>query len=218
MAGTAGSSAVLHGDPSGCGGVPNELVIPLVLIRVALGEVRDRLVERGALAEVGADRHTVPRAGVRPGERPPAGVGIARETLGVDRLQVRRGLAVPELANVEVPRDAVGREEPAPAEEDVARGLHQPLAVHDAPAVLRGAAPAGERLEDRTLRLLRLEDERIVRIPAEEEDAPGARPDAPDADDLAGDVDEPVGAVEVAAVEGQALIAIDHAMEMVLDL
>ena len=49
---------------------PNEgLVVAFVLVRVPLGEVRDRAVELLAGAQEGRDRHRVSRPGVRPGER-----------------------------------------------------------------------------------------------------------------------------------------------------
>ena len=46
--------------------------------------------------------------------------------LGFDH---RRTLAVPQLAYVEVLLDAVGARATFPAQEDVARGLHQPLSA-----------------------------------------------------------------------------------------
>ena len=49
-----------------------------------------------------------------------------------------------------------------PAEEDVAGGLHQPLAGDDAPAVVGERALADEALEHRGLRLLRLQEQRVV--------------------------------------------------------
>ena len=83
---------------------------------------------------------------------------------GSDRFQVDRGLPVPELADVEVARAAVEALRVAdPAEEDVARGLHQPLALDDALAVVRVLALPEHRLEHRRLRLLDLEEERIAR-------------------------------------------------------
>ena len=87
-----------------------------------------------------------------------------------------------------------------PAEEDVARRLHQPLALDDALAVVRVLALAEVRLEHRRLRLLDLEEERVVVVPAEQQDDPAAGADAADADDLAGDVDQPELLEQVAAV------------------
>ena len=89
-----------------------------------------------------------------------------------------------------------------PAEEDVARRLHQALPEHDPLAVIRVLALAEIGLEDRGSCLLDLEEERIARIPPDEEHDPAARPDAADADDLAGDVD-PVELLEDVAPVGE---------------
>src|SRR5262245_36017522 len=97
---------------------------------------------------------------MRPRERPAADLGVEDESLRQDRLEVHGRLPVPELAHVEVARHAVdalvGVE---PAEEDVARRLHQPLALDDALAAVRERARAQERLEDGRARLLDLEEE-----------------------------------------------------------
>ena len=89
---------------------------------------------------------------------------------------------------------------PDPAEHHVARGLHQPLALDHALAVVRELALAEERLEHRRLRLLHLQEQRVVVVAAEEEDDPRPRADAADADDLAGGVDEAEPLEQVAAV------------------
>ena len=88
-----------------------------------------------------------------------------------------------------MPADAVGVGGLDPAEHDVAGGLREPLALDDALAVLGERALAQERLEHRRLRLLELQEQRIVVVAAEHQDDPGARAHAADADDLAGRVD-----------------------------
>ena len=92
-----------------------------------------------------------------------------------------------------------------PAEHRVARRLHQPLALDDALAVVAELALAEERLEHRRLRLLHLQEERIVVVAAEEEQDEGPGPDAADADDLAGGIDEPEPLEQMAAVARQGL-------------
>src|SRR5512132_2538689 len=109
-------------------------------------------------------------------------------------------LAVPELADIEVTGHPVGIRAREPTQEDVARGLHQSLALDYAPAVLPELALPGEPLEHRSLCLLHLKEERVARVPAEEENDPGARPHAADADHLAGGVHVPVVLYEVADV------------------
>src|SRR5262249_39524695 len=76
-----------------------------------------------------------------------------------------------------------------PAKEDVAEGLHQALALDYPLAVVRVPAPAQVGLEHRGLRLLDLEEQRVVRVPPDEQDDPAPRPDTSDADHLPGDVE-----------------------------
>ena len=78
-----------------------------------------------------------------------------------------RSLRVPQLAEVEVALDPVEALRAQPAEQDVALGLHQPLALDDALAVVVGRALAEVWLEDRRLGLLRLEEQRIVAVAPE---------------------------------------------------
>ena len=87
-----------------------------------------------------------------------------------------------------------------PAEEDVARRLHQPLAGDDALAAVAVLALADEPLQHRRLRLLDLQEQRVSVVDAEEERDPGAGADAADPDDLAGEVDEAELLEQVAAV------------------
>ena len=84
-----------------------------------------------------------------------------------------------------------------PAEEDVARRLHQPLALDYAPALLLELLLPANGSSTEALRLLDLQEERIVRVAAEEQNDPGAGPDAADADDLVGDVDVAVALDQV---------------------
>ena len=63
------------------------------------------------------------------------------------------------------------------------------LADHDAPAVVAVRALAEKAFQDRGLRLLRLEEQGIPVVAADQQVDPGARADAADADDLARGVD-----------------------------
>ena len=87
-----------------------------------------------------------------------------------------------------------------PAEQDVARRLHQALALDDPLAVVAVPAGAEVRLEHRGLGLLDLQQERVVVVAAEHQHDPRPGPDAAHADDLAGDVDEPVALDEDPAI------------------
>ena len=121
-----------------------------------------------------------------------------------DPLRVRRSLPVPQLAHVEVAHLAVERGGPQPAEEDVARGLHHALPFDDPAAHVAEIALPHVRLEHGPLRLLALQEERLIHVAADEQDDPGARPDAPDADDLAREVRVLV------AVEQQAVVVLER--------
>ena len=67
--------------------------------------------------------------------------------------------------------------------------LHQSLARDHPLALVRVQAAAGVLLEDRGLRLLRLQDDRVVVVEALHQQDPGPRADAAHADHLAGHVD-----------------------------
>ena len=73
------------------------------------------------------------------GQRPAADAGVDRQALRRQRLDFGRALPVPELAHVEVALPPVDADRRAPAEEAVARGLHQPLALDHPPAVVVGS-------------------------------------------------------------------------------
>ena len=68
-----------------------------------------------------------------------------------------------------------------PAQEDVARGLHQMLAGHHPLAVIAELALAGELLEHRGLRLLELQEQRVLLVSAQHQHDPGTRADTADA-------------------------------------
>ena len=108
-------------------------------------------------------------------------------------------LHVTELAHVEV-LPLHGR----PAEEQVAGGLHEPLAGHHAATVVGVGAASGVGLEHRGLRLLHLEEQRVEGgTSLQEHDQRPRSPTLPTPHDLAGDVDEVVLVEEVAAVVGE---------------
>jgi hypothetical protein len=118
-------------------------VVPFVLVGVGLREVCDRAVEAVALAQVAGDLYPVSRTGVRPRKRLTAQAGVDDQLVCRHGLDFRRALHILELAPVEV----ASLSTPKPAEEDVARGLHQPLTRHDAvPMVLVGVRPDVGRL------------------------------------------------------------------------
>src|SRR6266852_925490 len=122
-------------------------------------------------------------------ECPAACSGIRSEASWQDRLDVDRGLPVPELADVEVVRAAVELFlRVNPAEEDVARGLHQALTHHDSLPVCRERTSPEQWFEHRWLRLLDLEKERVSGVATEEQHHPGACSDTPDADDFSGEI------------------------------
>ena len=131
----------------------------------------------------------------------------------------RRGLRVPELADVEVALDAVRGVDLDPAEHDVARRLREALALDHPLAAVRELAVTEERLQDRRLGLLELEEQRIVVVAAEHEADPGSRADAADADHLAGRVHVAEAFEQLAPVARErAAVGAHDAAEELLDL
>ena len=100
-----------------------------VLAGVGGGESGDGLVEDAGAAEVGGDGDPVGGAGVRPGRCPAAQFPVDPHAARHQGLDVDRVFPVPQLADIEVAllpvQAGLG---PLPAQEDVAGGLHQPLA------------------------------------------------------------------------------------------
>src|SRR5437588_11210177 len=87
-----------------------------------------------------------------------------------------------------------------PAQEHVAHSLVQALPADDALAVLRELTFTQIRLEHRRLRLLHLQDERVLPATADKQQHPGTCADTSDTHDLAGHLDETVGLEQVAPV------------------
>ena len=134
--------------PARADGLAHRCVVALVEIGVRDGEIGDRTVEDVALAEVRRDRNPVAGASVGTRERPAAHSGEDLEAARENRVEVRRRLPVPQLADVEVALLAVEALRVAnPAEEDVARRLHHPLALDHPLAVVVELALAEVRLE-----------------------------------------------------------------------
>ena len=130
-------------------------MVPLVLARVAAGELPHRPRERVALPHVGVDGHRVAGAGVRAGQRVAACGGELGED-GRDEVGRRDDLHVAVLAHVVV---AAGQR--TPADEDVRRALHHPLAGDDASAMVVVLAGVRARLVDGRPGLLALQEERV---------------------------------------------------------
>jgi hypothetical protein len=78
-----------------------------------------------------------------------------------------------------------------PAQEDVAGGLRQPLAFDHSPAVLRGPTAAQNGLQHRRLCLLDLQEQRVVRVAAQQQHHPAAGSDAADPHHLSREVNGP---------------------------
>ena len=192
----------LGDDPSGVDGLAQGGVVTLVLVGVGLGEGRHRLIDDVDAAEVAAMATGSPeRAWARASVHPQTWAYLISWRADISsttaepfpshscRCRSRGG-----------PVEAVAGE---PAEEDVARRLHQALTFDDALAVVVVQAPAEDRLEHRRLRFLQLEEERIAVVVADHQRDPRPRPHAADTDDLAGSVDVAEALEQVAPVAGQ---------------
>ena len=104
-------------------------------------------------------------------------------------VHVRAALPVLELAHVVVAGHAVQPLDALPAQEDVGRRLHQALPGHHPLAMVGVCARAQEPLEHRRLRLLDLQEQRVVVVAAEQQHDVAAGADAAHAHDLVGHVD-----------------------------
>ena len=147
------------------------------------------------------------RAGQGRTAQPPVGDQLLRRH-GID---LGRALPVAQLADVVVARAAVevlGRAQPA--EEDVARGLHEALTLDDALTGVPVVARAEERLVHRWLGFLDLQEERIAVVSPEQERDPGLRAHAADADDLAREVGQLVAVEKDAPVVLQRAAVFPH--------
>jgi hypothetical protein len=126
---------------------------------------------------------------------------------------------VAQLPQVEVADLPVEAGQPVPTEENVAGGLHQALPGDNALAAVGVLAFADEPFQHRFLSFFRLQEQRVLVVPPEHEQNPGARANAADADDLPGHV----GVVEVlqqvppVGLKG-APVAPDDAPDLPLDL
>ena len=174
--------------------------VGLVLIGVRVGEVGDRLAESAAAPEIAGDRDPIARAGVGAREDRAADLGVCGHPCRRHHLHHGRALLIPELAHVEVPFLAIGALRRQPAEENVARGLSQPLALDDALTLLGELRRRRVRLEHRRLRFLDLKEEGVILVAADQKRYPRPGPDAADANYLARNVDQPVAVEQVPAV------------------
>ena len=179
----------LGGQPPGVDGGLERGVVPLVLVGVGRGEIRDGPVEGVALAEVGGDGDPVAPPGVSAGEGRSADARVQHGSRHEQAVHVSASFPVLELAHVVVAGHAVEPLDALPAQEDVSRALHQPLPRYYAFAVVPVGALGQEALEHRGLRLLDLQEQRVVMVAAQHQHDVAAGPDAAHAHHLVGRVD-----------------------------
>src|SRR5215212_1851669 len=190
-------------------------VVPFGLVGISFSEIGYRAIEALALAQVGCDLHAVAGAGVRPGQRPAAEACIEDQLVGRHCFDVCRAFHILQLPPVEVASCRAAK----PAEEDVARGLHQPLAGHDAVPVVLVGAGLDVALQYRGSRLLYLEEQRIVLVAALEQHYEGPGAHAADANDLPRCIHEAESVEQVAPIVLQgALVALQDGVDLAPDL
>ncbi len=178
-------------QPATVAGWSERLVVPLVLVRVGLGELGQRLLEGGIVPEVRRHGKAVTRTCMGPGQRERTQLPVGLQSLWDHGLGVDRPLPVLQLAQVVVTADAVGALGALPPEEDVAARLHHALAGDHPRAMVAVHALLGEALQDRRLRLLGLQEQDVRRVGAVQEDHPGPGADAAHPDHLACHLTEP---------------------------
>src|SRR5215468_2414481 len=214
-------SSLADGGQHACvgDGLAQPLVIPLILVGVSDREVGDGLVDVLAAAHVARDHGGPPGPGVRPGQRPPAEPAVVVELVRVHQGDAHAALHVAQLAHVVVlgrhmqalvpiaaDAGAAGADAARPAEEGVGRGLYQQLALDHPLALVGVLALPGERRQHRLLCLLELEEQRLVRAVAEQQQDERLGADRADPHDLAREVAEVVAAKYLAPVRRQRLL------------
>ncbi len=99
-------------------------MVTFSLVRVRLGERRNRAIKLVASPQIAADDRRIARAGMRASQRPPAESRVQNKVPLRELFNIRGLFPVPQLANRAVNGPAVG-----PSQKDVASGLHQMLPV-----------------------------------------------------------------------------------------
>src|SRR5688500_2651126 len=135
-------------------------MVSLGLVGISLPEVGHSVIEPFAPAEIGCDLYAVTGAGVRPGQCPAADPRVQGQLTWRKVLYLHRAFHVPQLTQVVVATDSATK----PAEEDVARCLHQPLAGNDPVPLVPVNALRKMRFQHRNLCFLDLEEQRIVLV------------------------------------------------------
>ena len=95
---------------------------------------------------------------MRPGQRPSADSSVSPQNINVPSLDDRRDLHVAQLPNVNIATIFPSR----PAQEEAAGRLHEVLACDEALTVIPVKAFARVRFKHRRVRLLDLEEQRVV--------------------------------------------------------
>src|SRR5581483_6449597 len=133
--------------------------IGLRAIRISRRKVGDCFIEARAGAGVSGDESGIARTRMRERERSPAERGVLEEFSRAETFEVRVGLSVAKPPDVVV----LAAFELQPAQEHVARRLHEALARYHARPVIGILARARVRLEDRRGGLLELQNQHVVR-------------------------------------------------------
>src|SRR5277367_737383 len=177
---------LLHFDSAAFYGLQQGFVVALGLIGVRSREFHYCVVEGVAGAEVTANRRRISRAPLRQGNCPAARISEIREVGGIFRIDRHRNLHVAQLAHVKM---SAGLQTDHPAQEYVAGGLHQALAINHPLSVGRKHTAGGVWLEHRSARFLDLQKQGSGLRVAEQRYL-AERPDTADADDFEGHIEQ----------------------------
>jgi len=155
---------------------------------------------------------------VGPGQRPATQPGVVGQLLPIHGRDVHRALHVTELPDVVLLwRRTIDPQAAGPAEERIGCGLHQPFAVYHPLTLMLELTRPGERGQHRFLRLLELEEQRLVRAVPEEQEDVGLGADRAHPDHLAGEVAEVEAAQHLPAVGRQRLQVLGHRVAQLID-
>src|SRR5262245_11137878 len=195
-------------------------VVLLVLPGVCGREVRDGVVEDLACAQVTGDHAGPPGPRVRSGERPATELAVVVKLERVHERDAHAAFHVTELAHVVLlAAGAIGVDATGPAEERIGGGLGQALADDNALALVAVFAGPGEGGQHRLLRLLQLQEQRLIGAVTEQQHDERLGSDRPDADDLAREVAEVVMPQHLAPIRFQRVqVACDGAAQLSEDV
>src|SRR5215831_3975057 len=152
-------SCVLNLNPASFDGFFQNFVVGFGLVSIFCCKLYDRIVEFGVRSHITSNHRRIARAPMRSSESPSARFGKIGQERGVRHVKRHPYFHVAKLANVEMPSEF---QSDRPAEENIARGLHQTLSHHHSLAMSCKHAASSVALQHRSPGFLDLEKQGSV--------------------------------------------------------